>query len=369
MATETLKLRQVIRSPTTIQYRKHALRNKPFYTPAFALTKEKWQRTLAQPWLKETNPLMPPYPYGANEHFPEANYGLYGGTTIRSGNKISKGRNKGKTKRKWFPNIRLAKLESKALEKDLYIPVRARTMRTIKKCGGLDEYLMGHKPARIKELGLLGWKLRWLVMRSPAMQAQFAKQRTDLGLDVRDPLSETFEQVWNDPRRREVLLAQQDRAWEKMKLNMENWEEHMKRQHEKPKDRQQKVLSPALINSKPSDYRFPELEESDQGVGLWEIENNKSLERARGLPEPEKQTSGEVPDQARLLTPTEEAVPPQDTEVEESEQRSQESDEGRLLAPAEDALPSRQLEEEQNSLARKVDGLKLQESEQHRPSR
>ena len=41
-----------------------------------------------------------------------------------------------------------------------------RVMRTIDKCGGLDEYLLGEKPARIKELGMLGWSLRWKVMRT-----------------------------------------------------------------------------------------------------------------------------------------------------------------------------------------------------------
>jgi large subunit ribosomal protein L28 len=39
-------------------------------------------------------------------------------------------------------------------------------LRTIDKCGGLDEYLLGEKPARIKELGMLGWSLRWKVMRT-----------------------------------------------------------------------------------------------------------------------------------------------------------------------------------------------------------
>ena len=39
-----------------------------------------------------------------------------------------------------------------------------RVLRTIDKCGGLDEYVLGEKPARIKELGMLGWSLRWSVM-------------------------------------------------------------------------------------------------------------------------------------------------------------------------------------------------------------
>lgn len=69
-----------------------------------------------------------------------------------SGNKISDGRNKGKTLRKWFPNIRLEKIRSEALDRELTIPIRARVKRTIKKCGGLDEYLLGEKAGRIKSL-------------------------------------------------------------------------------------------------------------------------------------------------------------------------------------------------------------------------
>ncbi len=43
--------------------------------------------------------------------------------------------------------------------------MQARVLRTMDKVGGLDEYLMGEKPARIKELGVEGWRLRWMVMR------------------------------------------------------------------------------------------------------------------------------------------------------------------------------------------------------------
>lgn len=41
-----------------------------------------------------------------------------------------------------------------------------RVLRTIDKCGGLDAYVLGDKTARIKELGMLGWSLRWRVMRT-----------------------------------------------------------------------------------------------------------------------------------------------------------------------------------------------------------
>ncbi|ETN37794.1 uncharacterized protein HMPREF1541_07417 [Cyphellophora europaea CBS 101466] len=230
MATEAVahRLAAVKASPSTAQYKQ--IKRPGFYTPKFALSRDSWHKTLAQPWLKHTDPLMPPYPYGANVNYPEANYGLYGGATIQSGNKISQGRNKGKTLRKWFPNVRLEKIRSEALNQELTIPIRARVMRTIRKAGGLDQYVLGDKPSRIKELGLLGWKLRYIIMKSPAVQKQFRDERRKLGLPENDPTEETFADVWNDPKRRQQLIAQQDQAWENLREKMEKWDEHVKRQ-------------------------------------------------------------------------------------------------------------------------------------------
>ncbi|KAM5470669.1 hypothetical protein MauCBS54593_003710 [Microsporum audouinii] len=133
---------------------------------------------------------IPPYPYGPRRTFKQADSGLYGGATIIFGNKISKGRNKGKTRRIWKPNVRKEKVYSKALDEELDLKVTHRVLRTINKVGGLDEYLLGDKPARIKELGMFGWKLRWRVMTSLAMKEKFRLERQELGLQ--EP--EAFEQ-------------------------------------------------------------------------------------------------------------------------------------------------------------------------------
>jgi large subunit ribosomal protein L28 len=125
---------------------------------------------------------VPPYPYGPNRIFKQANNGLYGGAVKQFGNKISKGRNKGKTRRSWKPNIRQEKLYSAALNKHLQIKVQHRVLRTIKKVGGLDAYLLGDKPARIRELGTFGWGLRWKIMQTPKMKEKFAEERRKLGL-------------------------------------------------------------------------------------------------------------------------------------------------------------------------------------------
>ena len=55
-------------------------------------------------------------------------------------------------------------------------------MRTIDKVGGLDEYLLGEKMGRVKELGMGGWALRWRVMRTQKVRERFAMERARLGL-------------------------------------------------------------------------------------------------------------------------------------------------------------------------------------------
>lgn len=222
MAAKVLKLRAVERSPTTAQYyvpKYKSPHQRPNYVKRF-FPNEEIQNTLSQPWLRATDPMMPPYPYGGNHHFTEANHGLYGGLTIRSGNKISKGRNKGKTLRKWYPNIRPEKHVSKALGVEMTLPVAARVSRTIKKCGGLDEYLLGPKPARMKELGLLGWKLRWLVLNSESMKSKYKEERTKLGLSETLAVDTTFAEAWKDVEVREKLLEKMSHTWEKLKGNV-----------------------------------------------------------------------------------------------------------------------------------------------------
>ncbi|EXJ89475.1 hypothetical protein A1O3_02542 [Capronia epimyces CBS 606.96] len=232
MSTSAItKLPPVVRSPTTLQYLEY-LGNRshdPYFKPRFAFKSEDRKHTFSSPMIRYTDPLMPPYPYGKNHAFKEANFGLYGGATLQSGNKISKGRNKGKTLRKWFPNVRIETLRSEALDKELKIPVTARVRRTIQKCGGLDEYVTGTKPARIKELGLLGWKLRWLVMTSPKWQEKFAKQRKEHKLPNEFSPSGSFEAAWNDESQRAKFIEQQDAAWEDLREAAARFERHVQK--------------------------------------------------------------------------------------------------------------------------------------------
>lgn len=113
--------------------------------------------------------------------YKQSNFGLYGTQKIRYGNQVSE-RNEIKTRRYWRPNVQSKRLWSNALGKFVKTRITARVLRTVEKVGGLDNYLLGGKAQRIKELGMGGWKLRWRVMQTPAIKAQFAAEREALGL-------------------------------------------------------------------------------------------------------------------------------------------------------------------------------------------
>ncbi|KAK3396889.1 hypothetical protein B0T20DRAFT_414727 [Sordaria brevicollis] len=124
---------------------------------------------------------IPAYPYGPRRVYHQSNTGLYGSALIRFGNNVSK-RNEIKTRRKWRPNVQQKRLWSKSLGVFVRTRVTTRVLRTIDKVGGLDEYLLGHKAARVKELGPWGWMLRWRIMQTPEVRNRFYKERKELGL-------------------------------------------------------------------------------------------------------------------------------------------------------------------------------------------
>lgn len=73
-------------------------------------------------------------------------------------------------------------MSSEALGEMVFVKLTRKALRTIRKSGGLDKYLLSDKPSRMKELGLTGWKLRYRIMQSPAMQEKFAQEREKLGI-------------------------------------------------------------------------------------------------------------------------------------------------------------------------------------------
>ncbi|KIW35645.1 uncharacterized protein PV07_02330 [Cladophialophora immunda] len=268
--TTITKLPEVLRSPTSLQYlsyRHPVKHSNPYFKPRFTFKLEDRKHTLLDIYrLRHTDPLMPPYPYGENKHFPEANFGLYGGASVQSGSKISKGRNKGKSLRHWFPNVRVETVRSEALGRDLKIPITARVMRTINKCGGIDQYVTGMKPARIKELGMLGWKLRWLVMTSPKYRAEHAKQLQKYNLPTHYSLSGSFEDAWNDENVRAKMIEQQEAAWSDLREAAGRFEKHVQRNwiESGEKETYQIPKLETLNRSSPLSLGLPEhLEEPD----------------------------------------------------------------------------------------------------------
>ncbi|KAJ9201052.1 hypothetical protein DTO164E3_3801 [Paecilomyces variotii] len=165
-------------------------------------SKRSFSTTLSTQKTKQLPDYIPPYPYGPNYIYKQSNSGLYGGTMIQFGNKISQGRNHGRTRRSWKPNVRRKKIHSEALGEDLYIKVTRRALRTIYKSGGLDNYLLDDRPGRIKELGVFGWQLRWRIMQTPKIQEQFREQRKKLGL----PEPPSFEE-WVKQKEQEINQA------------------------------------------------------------------------------------------------------------------------------------------------------------------
>lgn len=130
-------------------------------------------------------PEIPEYPYGPRQFYKQSNIGLYGSARIRFGNNVSE-ENEIKTRRKWRPNVHQKRLWSESLGVFVCTRVTTRVLRTIDKVGGLDEYLLGRKPQRVKDLGPWGWRLRWRIMQTPAVRERFAREREALGLPPKE---------------------------------------------------------------------------------------------------------------------------------------------------------------------------------------
>jgi large subunit ribosomal protein L28 len=61
------------------------------------------------------------------------------GKNVMSGNNVSKAKNR--TKRKFLPNLQNVKLFSKCLDKFINMKICVRSLKTVEKNGGIDDYL------------------------------------------------------------------------------------------------------------------------------------------------------------------------------------------------------------------------------------
>lgn len=125
--------------------------------------------------------LIPAYPYGDNRIYKQSNHGLYAGARPRT-QTVRPGRQSSAYKRTWRPNVSYKRFFSRALKAWVRTRLTTRVFRTIRKEGGIDNYVLKDKPARIKDLGPGGWKLRWLVMQAPRIRKRLDDERRQLGL-------------------------------------------------------------------------------------------------------------------------------------------------------------------------------------------
>ncbi|RFU80636.1 50s ribosomal l24 [Trichoderma arundinaceum] len=129
--------------------------------------------------------LIPPYPYGERRVYKQSNNGLYGSARIRFGNNVAEKHNN-KSRRFWRPNVHVKTFLIPALGARIKTRLTLRVLKTIRREGGIENYLLKSKPARLKELGPGGWNLRWLLMQSQAVQQRFNDERVALGLEPRE---------------------------------------------------------------------------------------------------------------------------------------------------------------------------------------
>lgn len=113
--------------------------------------------------------LYPEYDF-ETQFFKRQNRGLYGGLQRRMHDKTTE--SKTKTRRAQVPNVKTAKLWSETLQKQIHTKVTTNVLRTITKEGGLDNYLLKSTPARIKTMGLIGWRLRYDILKEKQVQEQ-----------------------------------------------------------------------------------------------------------------------------------------------------------------------------------------------------
>jgi len=75
---------------------------------------------------------------------------------------------KGKTRRSWLPNIQSKWLFSDALGKSVQVKLSTRALKSIKKVGGLDSYVLN---TRYELLGYEGMRIRLMVRDKLAVKS------------------------------------------------------------------------------------------------------------------------------------------------------------------------------------------------------
>ncbi|EPS45057.1 hypothetical protein H072_991 [Dactylellina haptotyla CBS 200.50] len=131
----------------------------------------------------------PVYPYKIKPTFKQSWFGLYASKHIQFGNNIPD-KEYTITRRRWYPNIKHKKLWSFGLGEWVTCKLSTNVLRTIDKVGGLDNYLLSEKPARLKELGPWGWELRYRLQCSKSVQRKYQEERVAMGLITKEQMME-----------------------------------------------------------------------------------------------------------------------------------------------------------------------------------
>ncbi|KAK6535355.1 39S ribosomal protein L24, mitochondrial [Orbilia ellipsospora] len=131
----------------------------------------------------------PPYPYKIKTTYKQSWFGLYASKHVQFGNNIPE-KEYTITRRKWYPNIKYKKLWSFGLGEWVTCKLATNVLRTIDKVGGLDNYLLSEKPARLKELGPWGWELRYRLQSTKSVQRKYQEQRLAMGLITKEQMLE-----------------------------------------------------------------------------------------------------------------------------------------------------------------------------------
>ncbi|KAG5949850.1 hypothetical protein E4U53_005706 [Claviceps sorghi] len=155
----------------------------PTPSRSFTTTAPQHTKTI-KPHRLPTN-LIPPYPYGERLVYKQSNRGLYGTARIRFGNNVAE-KHQNKSRRFWRPNVHVKAFFSPALGARVKTRLTLRVLKTIRREGGIENYLLKSKPARIKELGPGGWNLRWILMQTQTVQHRLNEERAALGLPTRE---------------------------------------------------------------------------------------------------------------------------------------------------------------------------------------
>ncbi|TFK28303.1 50S ribosomal protein L24 [Coprinopsis marcescibilis] len=110
-----------------------------------------------------------------SQPFKRAQFGLFGGKTKLYGNNVPF--SKHKTRRTWLPNVQRKRIPSDILGESVRLKVTTRVLRTIKKYGGLDNYLKGTASHKLGYVGL-GLKLK---VKDTEKQQQIVHSKTPEG--------------------------------------------------------------------------------------------------------------------------------------------------------------------------------------------